>query len=185
MPPQRPPDGTIHIPQGAQVPPSPTTPTKEDGIFAALRKAFPKPQARDLGGNASILEAMWKLVDKRVSACQYRAKYQSLIWRLGRAIAAILKGDRRRQAEEAGAKVDTLIGSDPPLHREPCQRLKGWYRAVFVRAPPPARVALERITAERVTSTDTFHPRERIYPSTLSPSRWMAWYLRRKISIGR
>ena len=99
------------------MPPSPTTPTKEDGIFAALRKAVPKPQARDLGGNASILEAMWKLVDKRVSAFLDPSKYQSLIWRLGRTIAAILKGDRRRRAEEEGEEVVTLLGLDPPLHR--------------------------------------------------------------------
>ena len=138
-----------------------------------------EPQAQDASKNAWILEATWRLVDKRVSARQDTARYQSLIQRLVRAIAASLKGDRRRQAEEAGAKVDTLIGSDPPLHREPCQWLKGWYRAAFVRAPPPARVALERITAERVTSTDTFHPRGQISPFMLSHSRWRTRYLRR------
>ena len=40
------------------------------------------------------------------------ATYESLIQRLGRAIAASLKGDRRGRAEEAGAEVETLIGSD-------------------------------------------------------------------------
>ena len=69
-----------------------------------------------MGKNALILEAMWKLVDKRVSACQDRAKYQSLIWMLGRTIAAILKGDRRRRAEEAEAELVTLLGSDLPFN---------------------------------------------------------------------
>ena len=69
---------------------------------------------------------------------------------MGRAIAASLKGDRRRRAEEAGAEVETLLGSDPPLHRKAWHRLKGWYQAAFNRAPPPAQVTLERITAERV-----------------------------------
>ena len=42
------------------------------------------------------------------------------------------------------------MGSDPPCHREAWHRIKGWYKAAFDRAPPPARVTLERITAERV-----------------------------------
>ena len=41
---------------------------REDGIFAALRKAAPKPQAWDARKNAWISEAMWRLVDERVSA---------------------------------------------------------------------------------------------------------------------
>ena len=43
--------------------------------------------------NAWILEATWRIVDKRVSACPDPTKYQSIIQKLGRAIAAILKGD--------------------------------------------------------------------------------------------
>ena len=51
----------------------------------------------------------------------------SLIWRLGRAIMAILKGDRRRRAEEAGEEVEKLLRSDPPLHQEDWHWMKGWY----------------------------------------------------------
>ena len=69
---------------------------------------------------------------------------------VGRAIVASLKGDRRRRAEEAGTEVETLLGSDPPPQREAWHRLKGWYRAAVDRDPPPARVTLERIMAERV-----------------------------------
>ena len=39
---------------------------------------------------------------------------------------------------------------DPPLHQESWHWMKEWYRAAVYRALPPARVTLERITAERV-----------------------------------
>ena len=42
------------------------------------------------------------------------------------------------------------MGSDPPLHREAWHRIKGCYKAAVDRDPPPARVTLERITADRV-----------------------------------
>ena len=73
---------------------------------------------------------------------------QSLIWSLCCAIEASLKGDRRRQTEEAVAEVEALLGSDPPLHREDWHQIKGWYQAAFNRYPPPAWVTLNRITAE-------------------------------------
>ena len=97
--------------------PPPTAPTREDGIFTDLRRAVLKPKARDARKNAWILGAPWILVNERFSARQYPAKDQDLIRRLGRAIAESLKGDRRQQAEEAGKEVETLIGSDPPLHQ--------------------------------------------------------------------
>ena len=93
---------------------------------------------------------MWKLADKRVSARRDTAKDHALIQRLGRAIVASFKGDRRQQAEEVGKEVETLLGSDPPLHREAWHRLEGWYWAAVNRAPPPARVTLDRIMMERV-----------------------------------
>ena len=46
--------------------------------------------------------------------------------------------------------METLNGSDPPLHREAWHQLKGWYQAVVDCDPPPARVTLEWIAAERV-----------------------------------
>ena len=90
-----------------------TSLTREDGIFAALRRAVLKPLTRDARKNAWILAAIWRLVNKRVSARQDLAKDQALIWRLGRAIKASLWEDRRRRAEEAGAEVEALMGSDP------------------------------------------------------------------------
>ena len=119
MPPQNPPEGTLRVTWEAQAPPppTPTTLAREDGLFAALRRAVPKPKARDARKNAWILETTWRLVNKRVYACQDPARDQYLIWRLGRAIVDILKGDGRRRAEEAGKEVDNLLGSDPPLHQ--------------------------------------------------------------------
>ena len=57
---------------------------------------------------------------------------------LGHAIRAILQGDRKRRVETAGQDVETLLGGDPPNPKEAWRRLKGWYRAAFNRAPPPA-----------------------------------------------
>ena len=99
--------------------------TREDRIFAALRRAVPKPLVREVKKNAWILAETWILVDKRVSARRDIEKDQSLIWRLGHAIKASLQDDRRRRAEEEGSEVEALMGSDPPLHREAWHRIKG------------------------------------------------------------
>ena len=90
-----------------------------------LRRAVPKPLARDAGKNAWISAAMWRLVDERVSACQDLEKDQALIRRLGRSIKASLWDESRQRAEEAGAVVEALTGSDPQLHREAWHRIKG------------------------------------------------------------
>ena len=110
---------------------------------------MPKPHARERRKSRWISEDTLRLVDKRVSV-RRKTRYQTRIWRLSRAIAAILKGDRRRRVETAGDKVEGLLGADLPIPREAWKRLKGWYKAAFDRAPPPARAMLERITAERV-----------------------------------
>ena len=75
----------------------PTEQTREDKILADLRKAIPKPRARE------ILATTWRLVNKRVSARRYSAKDQTLISIIGRAIKASMTTDRRRRAEEVGA----------------------------------------------------------------------------------
>ena len=111
---------------------------------------MPKPHAREMRKNGWISEDTWRLDNKRVSTGRNPAKYQARIWRLSRAIAASLKGGRRRRVKAAGAEVDTLLGLNPPMPQESWQRIKGWYKAAVDRAPPPARVTLGRITAERV-----------------------------------
>ena len=69
------------------------------------------------------------------------------IRRLGLAIRASLKGDRKRRVEAAGTDMEALLGGDPPNVKEACRRMKGWYRAAFNRDQPPAQATLERITA--------------------------------------
>ena len=46
--------------------------------------------------------------------------------------------------------MEALLELYPLLQRDAWHRIKGWYRAAVGRAPPPSRVTLERITAERV-----------------------------------
>ena len=72
----------------------PTTPMREDSLFASLRRAAPKPLAKEARNNMWILAAMWRLVDERVSVRRYLAKDQAPIGRLGCAIKAILREDR-------------------------------------------------------------------------------------------
>ena len=46
--------------------------------------------------------------------------------------------------------MEALVGEDPPLIQEAWHRIQGWYKAAVDCAPLPARVTLERFTAERV-----------------------------------
>ena len=146
-----------------------TTPTWEDRLFAALWRYIPKPKAREAHKNAWILETTWRLVDKIVSARRYPAKDQTLIRMLGRAIAAILKGGWRRQAEEAGKEVERMLGSDPPLHWEAWHWMKGWYQALFNCAPLPTWVTLDLITAERVDLYSYIPPPGENIPISVEP----------------
>ena len=115
----------------------PTEPTREEGIFAALRRAMPKPHGRDRHNNEWISEETWRLVDERVSA-QRGTGVHARIRRLGRAIRASLQGDRKRRVETAGQEVETLLGEEPPNPKEAWRRLKVWYKAAVNRSPPPA-----------------------------------------------
>ena len=127
-----------------------TAPTGEGGLFAALQRVFPNLLARKARKNTCILAATWGLVDERFFTLQDIAMNQALIWRLGCTIKVILQEYRQRRAEEAGEEVETLMGSDPPLHQEAWHRIKGWYKAAVDRALTPAWITLKRITGERV-----------------------------------
>ena len=85
----------------------------EDSLFRGLRRAVPKPQPRDQHRNAWISEETWRIVDERVTM-RRKARARMGMWRLGRAIQASLKGDRRRRMEEAGSAVETLLMEVPP-----------------------------------------------------------------------
>ena len=56
------------------------------------------------------MATIWRIVDKIVSVLRYLAKDKALVQRLGRAIRASMKTDRRRRAEEAWAEVEALLG---------------------------------------------------------------------------
>ena len=127
----------------------PKDPTREDKLFGDLRRAVPKPHEREKHRNAWISDDTWRLADERVSA-RRGTRVRARLRRLGRAVRARLKGDRRRRVEDAGKDVDALLGEDPPNAKEVWRRMKGWYRAAAYRGPPPARATLEWITAERV-----------------------------------
>ena len=112
-----------------RLPPTPPKwPTREDTLFGDLRRAVPKPQPREQHWNAWISEETWKLVDERVKV-RRKPRAQTEMRRLGRAIQASLKGDRRRRVEEAGSAVEVLLGEDPPNAKEAWRRTKGWYQA--------------------------------------------------------
>ena len=102
----------------------PTEPTREDRIFAALRRAVPKPHTRDRHKNAWISEKTWRLIEERVSV-RRETGVHTRIWRLGRAVRASLQGDRKRREEVTGQEVETLLGEDPPNPKEAWRRLKG------------------------------------------------------------
>ena len=142
---------------------------REDGIFAALRRAVPKPHGRDRHKNEWISEETWRFVNERVSA-QRGTGVHARIWRLGRAIRASLQGDRKRRVETAGQEVETLLGEDPPNVKEAWRRLKGWYKAAVNRAPPPTRATLERITAERVGLYSYISSPGKNIPVTVAPA---------------
>ena len=72
---------------------SPAEPTREDVIFAALRRAVPKPHGMERRMNNWISKETWKIVDKRVSA-QQGSRVQARIWSPSRSIVASLNGDR-------------------------------------------------------------------------------------------
>ena len=75
------------------------------------------------------MEETWRLDDERVSA-RRETGVQARIWRLGRAIRASLKGDRKRRVEITGEDVETLLGEDTPNAKESQRRLKGWYKTL-------------------------------------------------------
>ena len=67
-------------------------------------------------------------MDERVTV-RRKPRAKTEMRRLGRAIQVSLKGDRRRQVEEAGSAVEALLKEDLPNAKEAWRRTKGWYQA--------------------------------------------------------
>ena len=116
----------------------PKDPTWEDKLFGDIRRAVPKPHERENHGNAWISDEAWRLADERVSARRGK-RVRARLRRLGRAVRASLKGDRRQRVEDAGKDVKALLGEDPPKVKEAWRRMKGCYRAAANRGPPSAQ----------------------------------------------
>ena len=116
----------------------PTEPSRPDTLFAALRRAVPRPKPREARRNAWISAETWRLINERVSTRREPRYGKADRRQLTKAITASLAQDRRRRAEEAGAEVEALMKADPPLIQEAWYRLQGWYKAEVDRAPPPA-----------------------------------------------
>ena len=70
---------------------------------------------------------------------------------------------------EEGEEVEALVGADPPLIQEAWHRIQGWYKDAVDHAPPPARVTLERITAERVALYSYVPPPGENIPIAIQP----------------
>ena len=65
--------------------------------------------------------------------------------------------------------MEALVGADPPLIQEAWHRIHGWYKAAVDPAPPPSRVTLERITAERVALYSHVPPPGEKNPMAIKP----------------
>ena len=65
---------------------SPVKPSRTDELFAALRRAVPRPKPREARRNAWISAETWKLIDERVSA-RRDPRYGTLYrWQMGKAV---------------------------------------------------------------------------------------------------
>ena len=80
----------------------PTEPSRTDTLFAALRRAFPKPTPQEARRNAWISAETWRLIDKRVSTRRDPRYGKADRRRLVKEIKESLAQDRRRSTEEAG-----------------------------------------------------------------------------------
>ena len=101
----------------------PAEPSRTDTLFAASRRAVPKPAPREARRNAWISAETWRLINERVSTRRDPRYGQADRWRLGKEIGKSLSKDRRRRTEEAGAEVEDLMKADPPLIQEAWHRL--------------------------------------------------------------
>ena len=139
------------------------------GYFAALQRAIPEPKAQEARNNVWILLETWVIINKRVSTRLSPERDQAIIQCLGHDINVSLKGYIQRRMEEAGEEIERILGADPPLHKEAWHLMKFCYKAVVVRAPTPAQVTFEQITAERVDLYRQVSPQGGNIPVSLKP----------------
>ena len=75
-------------------------------------------------------------------------RFQQLLCRLGHQLKASLHEDYRQRVETAGIYIETLLVFYPPLAKEAWTIMKGLYHDSNNSTPTPARITIERITAE-------------------------------------
>ena len=85
-----------------------------------------------------ILVDMWRIVNTRVSMCQYTVCKQGLLQRLIFQIAASLKADWKPRVETSGGNIEDLLTSEPPHNKEVLHQIKWWYKVLAGRAFLPA-----------------------------------------------
>ena len=94
-----------------------TAPTREDRIFVALWSSTPKLRAREARKNAWILAKTCRLVNKRVFALRYIAKYQALILEVGPCHKGKLAGGQKMASRGGGSGGGETVGVVPPTSR--------------------------------------------------------------------
>ena len=62
-----------------------------------------------------------------------------------------------------------MVKADPPLIQEVWYRIQGWYKAAVDRTPPPARVMLKRIMADKVALYSRVPPPGDSIPVEIEP----------------
>ena len=116
-------------------------------MFAEIWKAIPSLPWQDYHYQAWISPETWSLINARVEACLQGCQHSSQA--LARTIKAGLQGDRCRRATKAGLAVESLLASNFPPIRKAWIWMRVWYKDAIDCPPPPSRVALATMTAER------------------------------------
>ena len=116
-------------------------------MFADLGWAVPRTPQGEHPHQAWISPETWILIDTRIEA--HRRRDQQGYRALFHAIKVGHQGDRQIRVTKAESAIEALLASDPPLIRKSWIWMRGCYNYPVDRPPPPSRVALATMTAER------------------------------------
>ena len=84
---------------------TPTTPTREDRLFAAVWRSTPKSKAQEARNNMWISTDTWRIVNERVSVRRDPARDKDHLQRIGHVVNASLREDGQRWTEESGEEI--------------------------------------------------------------------------------
>ena len=71
--------------------------------------------------------------------------------------------------ETSRGKIEELLTSDSPFHKESGHQMKGWYKIMAGRTLPPARLTIERVTEERAALHHHIPPPGKNIPISIYP----------------